>query len=109
VRVSRELVLLHETGCLHLEDRFEAAQAHSVITPFHMAPGVSIELHDGAARLHAQGHTFLLRWSGSQGWRTHTRTGRVSPSYGRVEPVEVLVFEADGLLQPLRLIVEVLR
>ena len=105
VRVTRELVLDHEAGRLSLEDSFEAAQAHQVRTPFHAAPGVRIELQDDSALLHAQGRRFLLRWSGT-GWRASKRAGRVSPSYGRVEPVEVLEFEADGPLQALRWMLE---
>ena len=109
VRVTRELVLEHRTGRLILEDNFEAAQAHQVQTPFHAAPGVRIELqNDDSALLHAQGRRFLMRWDGSAGWRARRRDGRVSPSYGRVEPVDVLEFEINGPLQPLRWSLEML-
>lgn len=103
VRVTRELVLEHGAGRLSLMDSFEAAQDHCVKSPFHGAPGVRIELqNDHSALLHAQGRRFQMRWDSSGGWRARKRDGRVSPSYGRVEPVEVLEFEVGGPLQPLR-------
>lgn len=109
VMVTRELVLEHGTGRLSLEDSFEAAQNHCVRSPFHGAPGVRIELQNGgSALLHAQGRRFQMRWHGSGGWHATKRDGRVSPSYGCVEPVEVLEFETDGPLQPLRWTLELM-
>jgi uncharacterized heparinase superfamily protein len=102
VIVRRSLRLEHASGRLHLEDSFQARASHRVVSPFHAAPGVVIELAHRHADFHVAGRRFRMDWGATDGWTASVRKGRVSPSYGVAHDIQVLEFRTEGKLEPLR-------
>ncbi|MBK6424303.1 MAG: alginate lyase family protein [Gemmatimonadetes bacterium] len=87
---------LTATGRVGVVDRLEAAGAHRIRTPLHLAPGVTVGAVDGdRVRLEAGGQEFSLTWQGA-GWRCTREPARVSPSYGVVLPTSRLCWSWEG-------------
>lgn len=110
--VTRRFELEHASGRLTVQDRFEGdgknEGVHRISTRWHLAPGVEVTLAPAAARaeLQAAGRRFALAWGPGKEWQCRVEPGRVSPSYGCVVPVQVLVFERNGTALPLQVTLE---
>jgi uncharacterized heparinase superfamily protein len=83
----RTIALDHERHTLRIDDVIEGTGEHTVTIPLHLAPGVQVEQRsERQLLLKAGGKTFLLEWSSEVAWKLEIGRGRVSPSYGVVEP-----------------------
>lgn len=104
VRPCRTIVLDHRLHALTVIDRFIGDGVHAVSIPLHLAPGVRVgAVASGRATLEQSGRRFFCVWSPDDGWTFSHRPARISPSYGKVVPVERLEWRhASGPLRSLR-------
>lgn len=103
----REISLEHTTHRLQIYDRFEGEGEHVVRVPLHLTPGVEVlGQTDGCLLLVAGAARFTLRWSEAADWTLDVGTGRVSPSYGVVQPCVRLEWRREGALKPLTVTLE---
>lgn len=110
VTVRRQIELQHASGRLDVVDRFDGAGEHEVCVPWHLAPGVravaepqcSADGLQGVLRLAAGGRAFELHWQSNAPWQAQLQPARVSPTYGRVLPTQVLRLSRRGALHGLQ-------
>jgi hypothetical protein len=99
VRPIRTLTLEHDRHALTIEDVIEGQGTHTVTIPLHLAPGVEARVEvPGEVVLSAAGKEFTLSWSSPGTWAFEIGEGRISPSYGVVEPAVRLVWHASVAL-----------
>jgi len=93
----RTIVLDHQRHALVVTDAFEGVGRHRVEIPLHLAPGIRVtEAAPGLLVLHAGGRRFRLDWGDRAHWALAIGEGRVSPSYGVVEPCVRLAWTREG-------------
>jgi hypothetical protein len=98
VTVERCIDLAHTSGTLRIHDRFIGAGEHRVEEPLHLASGVAWrEVNAGQLLLTAPMGEFELNWN-VEHWKLTVERGREAAGYGRMLPVERLVWICDGPL-----------
>lgn len=98
----RTIHLDHNAHALVILDSFEGEDEHEIEISMHLSPGVRAEiLQEGRLRLTAKGKSFILTWESSESWELNSGCGRVSPSYGKMEPIQRLVWTNRGGLPSL--------
>lgn len=96
----RTLMLDHHLHALLVRDEFEGGGRHAVVVPLHLSPSVTATVvEEGRLRLVSREKSFLLLWSDPLLWTLSIDSGRVSPSYGVVQPVTRLYWERTGTLE----------
>jgi len=109
VTVRRRVTFHHADGRTEVNDMLEGAGVHKARVPWHLAPGVTVleldraepEGRAGLAILCARGRRFQLAWTSPQPWVVCIESGRVSPSYGRAVPTQVVAMYRHGTLSTL--------
>jgi uncharacterized heparinase superfamily protein len=97
----RTIVLDHRRHALEVRDLFEGSGQHRIETPLHLAPGTTAtEDSPGSLVLRAGGRRFRLDWGDRVHWSLVIGEGRVSPSYGVVQPCVRLAWTREGDLSP---------
>jgi hypothetical protein len=99
VRPVRTIALDPELHALVVHDVFEAAGAHTVEIPFHLAPGLDVGVPAGGAVALGE---FVLRWSGP--WECAVEEAWVSPSYGVKVATRKVIFRRSGPAEPLTVV-----
>lgn len=88
-----------DTGRLEINDQLTGTGEHTIVSSFHFAPEVTIEIiHDErSAILSRDGHKWRLLWSDEQ-LDPNLACVSVSPSYGVIRPSRALVLHRHAVL-----------
>lgn len=99
----RTISLEHAKCRLVIEDRFIGSGHHRTRIPYHLAPGVNVEIEPDKSILLTRGDSeFRMEWEPKVDWQSSIADTFVSPSYGVRQRSKVIWFERDGPLKPLK-------
>lgn len=104
VTVERKFTLNHTRHRLRIVDTFTGSGKHQVRIPLHLAPGLQVQMQaNNTVHLLAQNQVFILQWQSDAPWKMQIEKGRISPTYGVIEPVNILVWSREDTLTDLSL------
>ena len=101
VTVTRRITLDHAAARLEITDAFAGSGNHALLVPLHLALGVTATREGNRLELRAGAKRFVLEWSDPADWSLAIGEGRVSPTYGVVEPIVRLAWTRSGASRPL--------
>jgi hypothetical protein len=100
VEVQRSIRFDKTKSVIEITDRVGGTGSHEVQVPFHLAPGVSVEvIGPRNVAAHAGGRIFDMRAnSEGDGWACEISPCAISPSYGALKPSTRIVWTRNGPL-----------
>jgi uncharacterized heparinase superfamily protein len=99
VEVRRTISFDKTKSMIEITDQVGGTGSHEVRVPFHLAPGVSVELigpHIIAAD--AGGRIYNMTANAEDGWACEISPCAISPSYGVLKPSTRIVWARNGML-----------
>lgn len=104
VTTIRSIELFHAEHRLVVKDEFSGDGVHEFLLPLHLAADVDIVQLDSRRFLLSKAEkSFVLAWSGSDGWESAVEASEISPSYGCLVKSRKVVWRCKGQAQKVAL------